>query len=131
MSIDTVGNFLTAIRNGIMASKKAVTVPYSRLKYQMSSLLKEEGFIKDFMIEQDDRGHDRIKILLKYVRGESVIHEIKRISKPGRRMYSSLAHIAPVIGGLGISILTTHRGVITHKQAKELGVGGEVLCSVW
>ncbi len=131
MSIDTVGNFLTIIRNGIMASKKTVVAPYSRLKYQIAQILKDEGFLKDLSIEENSQGHKQIKLVLKYVDGESVIHEIKRISRPGRREYSSLANIAPVIGGLGISILTTHRGIITHKKAKQLNVGGEVICSVW
>ena len=131
MSIDTVGNFLTIIRNGIMASKKTVVAPYSRLKYQIAQILKDEGFLKDLSIEENSQGHKQIKLVLKYVDGESVIHEIKRISRPGRREYSSLANIAPVIGGLGISILTTHRGIITHKKAKQLNVGGEVICYVY
>lgn len=131
MSMDTVGDFLTIIRNGIMVSKKTVNAPYSRLKDQIAQILEKEGFIKDIIIEENEQGHKQLTLVLKYVGGESVIHEIKRISRPGRRVYSSIAHVAPVIGGLGISILTTNCGIITNKKAKQLCVGGEILCSVW
>ena len=80
-------------------------------------------------LKQDSRKY--IKVFLKYVDGESVIHEIKRISPPGRRDYKTAADVKPVIGGLGLSILTTSKGIISHKQAKELGIGGEVICTVW
>lgn len=132
MSIDAIGNFLTIIRNGLMISSPSVVAPYSQMRGEIARILKEEGFIKDFVILDDNEtGHKNIKVFLKYVDGESVIHEIKRASKPGRRMYAGTKKIKPVIGGLGLSILTTNRGVLSHKQAKTLGVGGEVLCTVW
>ncbi|KIX85299.1 30S ribosomal protein S8 [Vermiphilus pyriformis] len=131
MSVDAIGNFLTIIRNGLMASKSIVTAPYSRMKAELARVLIEEGFIKDAQIITDDTGKKHIKILLKYVDGESVIHEIKRISTPGRRIYRSIDNVKPVIGGLGISILTTSAGLMTHKQAKQRGIGGEIICSVW
>lgn len=131
MAIDTIGDFLTIIRNGVRASKREVGASYSRLKYEIAQILKEEGFIKDVAVETDDKNHKRLRVFLKYVGGESVIHEITRISKPGRRVYEGVATIKPVIGGLGISILTTNRGSMTNKQARELGVGGEVICTVW
>jgi len=130
MSIDTIGNFLTIIRNGIMASLPDVTAPYSNLKYQIASILKEEGFICDFGIEGDG-AHKTLKVVLKYVDGESTIHEITRVSKPSRRVYKGVSSLEPVIGGLGIAVLTTPRGVITNKKAQKLGVGGEVICTVW
>lgn len=130
MSFDVLGDFLTIIRNGTMASKPTVLVPHSKLKAEVARILKDEGFIRDFVV-LDGESHKQIKILLKYVDGESVIHAITRMSTPGRRVYARAGSIKPVIGGLGISILTTNRGVVTHKQAKELGVGGEVICSVW
>lgn len=130
MSIDVIGDFLTIIRNGLMSSKLFVTVPYSRVKAEIAEILKDEGFIKDFAITDED-GKKSVKIFLKYVNGESVIHELKRISTPGRRSYKGTANIKPVIGGLGLSILTTSKGIISHKKAKELGVGGEVICTVW
>lgn len=131
MSIDTIGDFLTIIRNGVLASKKEVTTSYSRLKHEIANILKDEGFIRDVAVEDTSKAFKNLKVVLKYTRGESVIHEITRVSKPGRRSYESSAHIKPVIGGLGVTILTTNRGIMTHKKARELGVGGEVVCTVW
>ncbi len=130
MSIDVIGDFLTIIRNGLMSSKLLVVAPYSKIKAEVAEILKEEGFIKDFAITEED-GKKSVKVFLKYVGGESVIHELKRVSTPGRRSYKGAANIKPVIGGLGLSILTTSKGIISHKKAKELGVGGEVICTVW
>lgn len=130
MSIDVIGDFLTIIRNGIMSSKLFVVAPYSKVKAEVAEILKDEGFIKDFAITDED-GKKSVKIFLKYVGGESVIHELTRISTPGRRSYKGAANIKPVIGGLGLSILTTSKGIISHKKAKELGVGGEIICTVW
>jgi len=126
MSIDTVGDFLTIIRNGIMVSKPFVIVPLSTMKHQIALLLKEEGFIRDVVVE--DR---HMKVLLKYVGGESVIHEINRMSTPSKRLYTGGKSIKPVIGGLGISVVTTNKGIMTDKKAKALNVGGEVICTVW
>lgn len=131
MSIDVIGNFLTIIRNGLMASKPFVQAPHSKMSLAIAQTLKEEGFIRNFEVADVDTVKKTIKIFLKYVGGESVIHEITRISTPGRRRYIGNGSIKPVIGGLGISILTTNKGIITNKKARELGVGGEVLCTVW
>lgn len=132
MSIDAIGDFLTIIRNGLMASKPSVIAPYSKMRVDIARILKEEGFIRDFMIiNENSPANKSVKVLLKYVDGESVIHEIVRISKPSRRRYTAINQIKPVIGGLGVSILTTNRGIVSNKQAKELKVGGEVLCTVW
>lgn len=132
MSVDSVGDFLTIIRNGIMASKPFVSAPLSKIRSEIAKILKNEGFIRDYVVEaQQDKAQKHIKLYLKYVGGESAIHEITRISKPSRRTYSSMSNIKPVIGGLGISILTTNKGIVTNNQAKELKVGGEVICTVW
>lgn len=131
MAIDAIGDFLTIIRNGIMASKSVVVVPHSKMRLAIAHILKDEGFIKDAVVLDEDPLKKQIKLFLKYVNGESVIHEIKRVSTPGRRLYAGAQTVKPVIGKLGISILTTNRGVVTNKQAKELGVGGEVICTVW
>jgi len=130
MSMDTIGDFLTAIRNGIMVSKRTVTMPFSRLKMDIAKVLKEEGYIKDFKKEAVGN-HNVLTIYLKYVNGESVIHEITRVSKPGRRHYEKLKNVEPVVGGLGIAILTTSAGVITDRQAHQKLTGGEVICRVW
>jgi len=132
MSFDAIGNFLTIIRNGLMVSKPFVVAPYSKVKFEVANILKEEGFIKDcIIINEDDPVKKAIKIFLKYVNNESVIHEIKRVSIPGRRYYSGAKQVKPVIGGLGVSILSTNRGMMTQNKAKELNVGGEVICTVW
>lgn len=130
MSIDTIGDFLTIIRNGIMRSKFTVEIPYSNLRLELSKILKEEGFINDFVVEGDSLKR-KLKIYLRYVDGESAIHEIKRESTPGRRQYARVNELKPVVGGLGVAILTTNRGIMTNKKAKSLQVGGEVLCTVW
>jgi len=131
MSIDTMGNFLTIIRNGIMASKRNVIAPYSKMKFEVAKILKQEGFIRDVVVEENGSIKKDIKVFLKYVDGESVIHEITRISKPSKRYYARSNELKPVIGGLGISVLTTGQGILTDKKAKELSVGGEVICTVW
>lgn len=132
MSIDAIGDFLTIIRNGVMVSKSFVTAPYSKMRYSIAQILKDEGFINDFVIiNADSTATKRLKIVLRYVDGESALHEIKRESKPGLRVYSAINAIKPVVGKLGISILTTSRGVMAHQKAKRLSVGGEVICTVW
>jgi len=137
MSIDAIGDFLTIVRNGLMRSKPSVVAPYSRMREAIAKILKEEGFVRDYVIVDDVPEKKKLKLFLKYVDGESVIHELQRVSTPGRRRYAKIkkargfSRLEPVIGGLGLSILTTSRGVISHKKAKELGVGGEVICKVW
>ncbi|HSC25203.1 MAG TPA: 30S ribosomal protein S8 [Candidatus Babeliales bacterium] len=132
MSVDSIADFLTIIRNGVMVSKSFVTAPCSKMRQSIAQILKDEGFIHDFVIINTDSDVKKIlKIVLKYVDGEAVIHEIQRISKPGRRVYINSENIKPVIGQLGVSILTTNRGVIANQKAKKLSVGGEVICTVW
>jgi small subunit ribosomal protein S8 len=130
MSIDAIGDFLTIIRNGLMVSKRSVEVPYSALKLEITKILEQEGFIKGFIVSEQDN-HKTIKVALKYVNGESVIHELTRVSKPGRRVYCKLNNLSPIIGKLGISVLSTNKGVMTDKKAQALSVGGEIICSVW
>lgn len=130
MSIDIIGNFLTVIRNGLMVSKRSISVPSSKLKEAIAKLLKEEGYIKDFKVTQDGV-KSLLTVALKYSSGEAAIHELTRISTPGRRHYESVNNVSPVIGGLGISVLTTSRGIMTDRQARKLGIGGEVICHVW
>lgn len=132
MSIDALGNFLTIIRNGLMNSSPYVVVPFSTMRHEITQILKDEGFIRDFVVvNEHDVTQKGIKISLKYVDGECAIHEIKRVSKPGRRMYAGIKNVKPVIGGLGLSILTTNKGIMSNKKAKELNVGGEVICTIW
>jgi small subunit ribosomal protein S8 len=132
MSVDSIADFLTIIRNGVMVSKSSVTAPHSKMRQSIAQILKDEGFIHDFVtVNSDSDVKKTLKIVLKYVDGEAAIHQIQRVSKPGRRVYAGSQQIKPVIGQLGISILTTSHGVIAHQKAKRLSVGGEVICTVW
>jgi len=131
MSIDSVGNFLTVIRNALQVSKRSVTVPFSTMKMGIADVLKQEGFIRDFEIKEGERQQKFLVVHLKYFEGKPVINQITRISTPGRRHYEGLRNLTPVIGGLGISVLSTNAGIMTDKQARKLLVGGEVLCHVW
>lgn len=131
MSIDVIGNFLTIIRNAVKINKRIVTLPSSILKINIAQVLKEEGYIKDLKIEEDEAGKKRLTIYLKYVDGKSAINQISRVSTPGCRRYERSGSIKEVIGGLGISILSTSKGVMTDRHAKKISVGGEVLCHVW
>jgi len=128
--MDSIGDFLTVIRNGIGARKRTVTVATSKLKLSIAQLLKDEGYVKDFKLEQDGV-KSFLTVYLKYVDGEPVIHEIKRMSTPGRRSYQRVSNIKTVIGGLGIAIVSTSQGLLTDRRARELGAGGELICRVW
>jgi small subunit ribosomal protein S8 len=130
VSKDVIANFLTMIRNGIARSKSYVTSDYSSFRYEIAKILKQEGYIADVLVV-DQEDHKKLKVVLKYVDGESVIHEITRISKPSRRIYKSVDNLKPVIGGLGVNILTTSKGIMTDKAAQRERVGGELICTVW
>ncbi len=130
MSKDVIADFLTIIRNGVSRSKSSVRISYSSLRYEIAQILKQEGFVSDVVLEEKENVKT-IKIVLKYVAGESAIHEITRISKPSRRIYTSIDRIKPVIGGLGVNILTTSKGVMTDKSARQNRVGGELICTIW
>jgi len=128
---DPIADMLTRIRNGLSAARPRVEIPASKLKIQLARILKEEGYVQNYRVAEED-GKRTIKVYLKYRPDKRpVITEIKRVSKPGRRVYSDSKHIPRVIGGLGVNILTTSRGLMTGKQVRSQGVGGEVLCSVY
>ena len=131
MSIDVIGDFLTVIRNALVIYKRFVMIPCSKMKIGVVQVLKDEGFIKEFEKIEDEHGKQFLKIFLKYVDGQPAINEIVRISTPGCRYYENSKKITPVIGGLGVSILTTSSGIMTDRQARKLSVGGEVICHVW
>lgn len=130
MITDSIGNFLTIIRNGTMIGKFFVHAPYSKMSHAITDILKKEGFIRDFSIE--GLGVEKkIKIYLKYVKGESVIHELQRVSTPGKRTYAQAQNVLPIIGGLGVTIVTTNQGVLTDKETRSRRIGGEIICTVW
>ena len=127
---DPIADMLTRIRNALMVRKEQVEIPGSRLKKEIARILKEEGFIEDYIVEENPV-QDKIIIKLKYYKGESVIRGLRRVSKPGRRIYVSKNELPNVLGGLGIAIISTSKGVMTNKEAKKLGLGGEYICDVW
>ena len=129
---DPIADFLTRIRNGLAAKKRWVDVPSSALKKRISFVLKEEKYINDFFFITSDGNKEIIRIFLKYdYNGDPVIENIKRVSKPGLRVYVGSGQSPRVLDGLGISIISTSRGVLSNKKAKQLGVGGELLCEVF
>ncbi len=128
---DPVADFLARIRNAIRARHQKLDVPASKLKAEIARILKEEGYIANFKAAEED-GHNVIRVYLKYgANNEPAIRDLARISRPGCRVYIGRDEIKRVQGGLGISILTTPRGVMTGRQARREGVGGEFLCEVW
>lgn len=129
---DPVSDMLTRIRNGYIAKMDSVSIPYSKLKTEIARILDEEGYIRSYEIRKDENTGGLIKICLKYDKDKkSVITVLKRISKPGLRVYAQKDEIPRVLGGLGTVILSTSKGVLTGTGAKKLGVGGEVICSIW
>ena len=132
MVTDPIADLLTRIRNGHMANKDKVDVPASKLKQGMVRILKEEGYIKNFKVVENKGAHPLIRIYLKYdANGRPVINGITRVSRPGRRVYVGKDEHPRVLDGLGISILTTNKGLMANRKAKSGGLGGEVLCNVW
>ncbi|MDY3052736.1 MAG: 30S ribosomal protein S8 [Ndongobacter sp.] len=130
MMTDPIADMLTRIRNGNMKKHESVEVPASNMKKNLAQILLDEGYIKGYNVAEDDK-QGIITIDLKYVGDEKSISGIKRISKPGRRVYVRSGEVPYVLGGLGIAILSTSHGVMTDKQARKEGVGGEVVCYVW
>ncbi|HVT04197.1 MAG TPA: 30S ribosomal protein S8 [Thermoanaerobaculia bacterium] len=128
---DPIADMLTRIRNGIQARHERVEVPSSKLKLEIAKILKFEGFISNFKLV-DGEHQQTLRMYLKYSSsGESVIHGIERVSRPGRRVYRGKAEIPRPLGGLGLAIISTSKGVVSGSDAANTGIGGEVLCQVW
>ena len=129
---DPIADMLTRIRNGLTAKKADVSVPASKEKLAIANILLKEGYIASCEEVKDENGHKNISIVLKYdENGDGVIQGLKRISKPGLRVYAQKDKLPKVISGLGIAIISTNKGILTDKQARSAGVGGEVLAFVW
>ncbi|MCL7463124.1 30S ribosomal protein S8 [Pseudomonas sp. NW5] len=126
---DPLADMLTRIRNAQMAEKTVVSMPSSKLKVAVAKVLKDEGYIADYQISGDVK--QQLSIELKYFEGKPVIEEIKRSSRPGLRQYKGVEQLPKVRGGLGVSIVSTNKGVMTDRAARAAGVGGEVLCTVF
>ena len=131
MLTDPIADMLTRIRNANRALHETVEMPTSRLKVEIARLLKDEGYIKDYHVKKGE-SFDTLIVELKFGRNrERVITDLKRISKPGRRIYARKDRLPRVLGGMGTAILSTSRGILTSRQAAEFGIGGEVICFVW
>ena len=129
---DPIADMLTRIRNGIQARHDRVELPASKLKVEIARILKSEGFIRNYRLTGDEKPQSTLRIDLKYSEdGEPVIHGIERISRPGRRVYRNKQEIPRVLGGLGLAIVSTSRGVLAGHDAVKNGIGGEILCQVW
>lgn len=134
--IDPIADMLTRIRNAVMAGQTLVAMPSSKLKVEIAKIMKDEGYLEGFeLVENEDSSQKVLRMKIKYV-GErrarrSVISGIERVSKPGRRVYTKKQDIPWVLSGIGVAILSTPKGVMTGARARQLGVGGEILCKVW
>jgi small subunit ribosomal protein S8 len=131
MLTDPVGDMLARIKNANKALHETAEMPASRMKEEIARLLKEEGYIKDFRVQKGE-SFDTLVIELKFGRNrERVITDLRRVSKPGRRVYAKKDRLPRVLGGMGVAIMSTSTGLVTSRRAQELGVGGEVVCFVW
>lgn len=128
---DPLGDMLARIRNGQAANKVTIECPYSRLRESVCNVLKEEGFIREYKTEEQDNNKRVLSIQLKYAEGQGVIRQIDRVSKPGRRIYTSVKDMPRFYNGLGILVVSTPRGVMADHKARAANVGGEVLCQVF
>lgn len=126
---DTLADMFTRIRNGHMAEKQAVSMPSSKMKVSVAAVLKSEGYIADYAVEGEAK--PVLTVELKYFEGKPVIEEIKRVSRPGLRIYKSATELPKVSGGLGVAIISTNKGIMTDRAARAASVGGEVICTVF
>ena len=128
---DPIADLLTRMRNNIQIRSKVVTIPFSRLKTQILEVLKREGFIRNFEVVAEENKKN-ILVYLKYAEnGSSVVSMLQRVSKPGCRIYSKATDVKPVLNGLGISVITTAKGVLSDRECRAQNVGGEVICEIW
>jgi small subunit ribosomal protein S8 len=129
---DPISDMLTRIRNGGIAKMDSVNVPYSKLKAEIARILNEEGYVKSYEVNKNDGPGGMVKVYLKYSKnGECTISGLKRVSKPGLRVYAKKDEIPKVLGGLGVSLLSTSKGLLTDKDARKQQIGGEVICLIW
>ncbi len=127
---DPIADMLTRIRNTQSVAREDVFIPFSKLKLRMAEILKAEGYVLDVEKQESSTGF-KLRVLLKYKDGSGVITELKRISKPGRRIYVKRSDIPRVLQGMGISIVSTSKGLMTDKEARQQKLGGEILCEIW
>lgn len=129
---DTIADMLTRIRNGVAVQRSSVDVISSRINRAVAGVLQREGYVQDVRDVLDPRGHPALRVLLKYDNdGDPVISKIGRVSRPGRRVYRGVREMPQVLNGLGISVVSTSQGVMSDREARTAGVGGEILCEIW
>lgn len=126
---DPIADMLTRMRNALMVGKPSVTLPSSKFKIAIAKVLKQEGFIKDYTVEANNN-KPVLNVLLKYFKGQSVIESLKRISRPGLKRYFKQAEVPKVRSGLGVALISTSQGLMTDRDARKLGLGGEVICTI-
>ena len=133
MVTDPIANYLTIIRNALQAQHQVVQIPYSNIKKEITQILKDQGYIQNYQVEKEPAPQGVIKVVLKYnlKTKQPAILQIKRISKPGRRQYTSANDIPDVVSGLGIAVISTSQGVMTNKEARKKNIGGEILCYIY
>jgi len=132
--MDTIGDMLTIIRNGYLSKKRTVVVPFSRMKKELARILQKEGYLDQVQENEKETRKSKVKILtltLRYNEGTPVLTGMKRVSKPGRRVYKGKDEVSRVLGGMGLTILSTPQGLMTNRDAKKKALGGEVICIVW
>ena len=127
---DPIADFLTRVRNAIHANKKSVEIPSSKMKIALAEILKQTNFVQDYQVFEDNK-QNLLKVRLKYVNGTSSISGMKRVSSPGLRVYAGKDEIPRVLNGLGIAVISTSKGLLTDKQARQDSIGGEVVCYIW
>jgi len=127
---DPIADLLTRIRNAVKAQKRRVDIPFSKQKKSIVEILKAQNFIVDYQIVEDDK-QNILRVFLRYTNGVSALSGLKRVSRPGLRIYSEKENLPRVLNGYGISIISTSKGMLTDKQAKREAVGGEVICKIW
>jgi len=128
---DPISDYLTRVRNALKAAKRAVDIPASKFKKELSELLKQNGYITEYKITETKNNQGMINVRLKYSDGKPVISGLKRISKPGLRRYVGKDEVPKVLNGLGMAVISTSRGLMTDKQARKENIGGEVVCEIW
>lgn len=128
---DPIADLLTRIRNGQRARKGSIASPYSRMRESILKVMRDEGYIREYQIGADARGHKELTVELKYYEGQPVIQKIDRVSKPGRRVYTTIQDLKPYYNHLGISILSTSKGIMSDVEARRQTIGGEILCTLF
>jgi len=128
---DTIGDFITVLRNGAKAGKEVVKTSHSNTREGILRILKENGYVSDYSVSSGENGVKSLEVTLRYNQGVPSLTDIQRVSKPGRRNYTKVTEIPQVLGGIGYSILSTPKGILNDREARRENVGGEIICKVW